>query len=56
MSKRLYTARASVTGGPSGHGSTSDGALDVQLRPLVELVIEIAASNKCLVEILAASG
>ena len=31
--KVLYTARATVTGGrEAGHGRTSDGALDVQLR------------------------
>ena len=33
----LYTAHAHVTGGRvTGHGVTSDGALDVQLRPPVE--------------------
>jgi lipoyl-dependent peroxiredoxin len=37
MNKTLYTARAQVTGGRSGHGRSSDGALDVQLRPPVEL-------------------
>jgi Ohr subfamily peroxiredoxin len=37
MSKTLYTAKATVTGGRAeGHGVTSDGALDVQLRPPVE--------------------
>ena len=33
MAKVLYTAEAQVTGGRAeGHGRTSDGALDVQLR------------------------
>jgi Ohr subfamily peroxiredoxin len=33
MAKVLYTAEATVTGGRAeGHGRTSDGALDVQLR------------------------
>jgi lipoyl-dependent peroxiredoxin len=37
MSKVIYTAEATVTGGRvQGHGRTSDGALDVQLRPPVE--------------------
>jgi lipoyl-dependent peroxiredoxin len=34
MTKALYTAEARVTGGrEQGHGRTSDGELDVQLRP-----------------------
>jgi len=34
MAKKLYTAEAHVTGGREhGHGRTSDGALDVELRP-----------------------
>jgi Ohr subfamily peroxiredoxin len=34
MAKVVYTAEATVTGGREhGHGKTSDGALDVQLRP-----------------------
>jgi osmotically inducible protein OsmC len=38
MAKRLYTAEATVTGGRSeGHGVTSDGALDVQLRTPKEM-------------------
>ena len=38
MAKSLYTARAHVTGGRAeGHGVTSDGALDVQLRTPVEM-------------------
>jgi Ohr subfamily peroxiredoxin len=32
MSKILYTAKAHVTGGRDGHGRTSDGELDVNLR------------------------
>lgn len=36
MAKTLYTAEATVTGGRQhGHGVTSDGVLDVQLRPPV---------------------
>jgi lipoyl-dependent peroxiredoxin len=38
MAKVLYTARAHVTGGRElGHGVTSDGALDVQLRTPTEM-------------------
>ena len=34
MAKVVYTAEATVTGGrEKGHGKTSDGELDVQLRP-----------------------
>ena len=34
MAKPIYTAQATVTGGRAhGHGRTSDGDLDVQLRP-----------------------
>jgi lipoyl-dependent peroxiredoxin len=34
MAKTIYTAAAHVTGGREhGHGATSDGRLDVQLRP-----------------------
>jgi Ohr subfamily peroxiredoxin len=34
MAKPIYTAQATVTGGRvHGHGRTSDGELDVQLRP-----------------------
>jgi osmotically inducible protein OsmC len=37
MPKPIYTAQATVTGGRiHGHGRTSDGALDVQLRPPTE--------------------
>jgi Ohr subfamily peroxiredoxin len=38
MAKVLYTADATVTGGRAhGHGRTSDGALEVQLRTPVEM-------------------
>jgi osmotically inducible protein OsmC len=34
MTKPIYTAEATVTGGRTeGHGRTTDGELDVQLRP-----------------------
>src|SRR6478672_8135329 len=34
MAKAIYTAEATVSGGRiHGHGRTSDGLLDVQLRP-----------------------
>ena len=32
MAKVLYTAEAQVTGGRDGHGRSSDGALEVELR------------------------
>src|SRR5437588_10134866 len=38
MAKELYTAQATVTGGRvEGHGVTSDGALEVQLRTPPEM-------------------
>jgi Ohr subfamily peroxiredoxin len=38
MAKSLYTARAHVVGGrDQGHGVTSDGVLDVQLRTPTEM-------------------
>jgi Ohr subfamily peroxiredoxin len=44
--KVLYTADATVTGGrDAGHGRTSDGALDVQLRSPVELGGEGGGTN-----------
>jgi Ohr subfamily peroxiredoxin len=44
--KVLYTAQATVTGGrDQGHGRTSDGALDVQLRSPVELGGEGGGTN-----------
>ena len=33
ITKILYTAEATVTGGRQGHGRTSDGALEVDLTP-----------------------
>jgi osmotically inducible protein OsmC len=38
MAKAIYTAEANVTGGRAeGHGATTDGALDVQLRLPAEM-------------------
>ena len=38
MAKTVYTAEATVTGGRAeGHGATTDGALDVQLRTPKEM-------------------
>jgi len=46
MAKVLYTAEATVTGGRAeGHGRTSDGALDVQLRSPVETGGEGGGTN-----------
>ena len=46
MAKILYTAEATVTGGRiNGHGVTSDGALDVQLRSPKELGGEGGGTN-----------
>src|SRR3954462_1351987 len=44
--KVLYTAEATVTGGrDQGHGRSSDGALDVQLRTPAELGGEEGGTN-----------
>jgi lipoyl-dependent peroxiredoxin len=46
MAKSLYTAQAHVTGGrEQGHGVTSDGVLDVQLRTPVEMGGEGGGTN-----------
>ena len=46
MAKSLYTARAHVVGGrDQGHGVSSDGALDVQLRTPVEMGGEGGGTN-----------
>jgi osmotically inducible protein OsmC len=46
MAKPLYTAQATVTGGRiAGHGVTSDGALDVQMRMPPELGGEGGGTN-----------
>jgi lipoyl-dependent peroxiredoxin len=37
LRKQLYTAEASVKGGREGHGSSSDGVLDLDLRPPADL-------------------
>ena len=45
MAKVLYTARAHVTGGRDGHGRTSDGQLEVELRRPKELGGEGGGTN-----------
>jgi lipoyl-dependent peroxiredoxin len=46
MAKVLYTAEATVTGGrASGHGRTSDGVLDLQLRLPKEMGGEEIGTN-----------
>jgi lipoyl-dependent peroxiredoxin len=45
MAKILYTANARVTGGRSGHGRTTDGALDVDLRVPKEMGGEGGGTN-----------
>jgi lipoyl-dependent peroxiredoxin len=46
MARVLYTAEATVTGGrASGHGRTTDGALDVQLRSPKEMGGEGGGTN-----------
>jgi Ohr subfamily peroxiredoxin len=37
LTKPLYTARATATGGRSGHAVTDDGLLEVDLRPPAEM-------------------
>src|ERR1700730_12868508 len=46
MTKALYTAQAHVTGGrANGHGQTSDGALEVDLRLPKEMGGDGAGTN-----------
>jgi osmotically inducible protein OsmC len=45
LTKTMYTAHATVTGGRAGHGRTSDGALDVDLRAPVEMGGEGGGTN-----------
>src|SRR5690349_24402299 len=46
MARVLYTAEATVTGGrANGHGRTTDGALDVQLRSPKEMGGEGGGTN-----------
>ena len=37
LTKALYTARATATGGRAGHATSSDGMLDVDLQPPREM-------------------
>jgi lipoyl-dependent peroxiredoxin len=37
LQKRLYTAEATVQGGRDGHGRSSDGVLDLDIRPPADL-------------------
>jgi len=37
LTKPLYTARATATGGRAGHAASDDGILDVDLRPPKEM-------------------
>ena len=45
MAGEIYTAEATVTGGRDGHGESSDGALDVQLRIPPEMGGEGGGTN-----------
>jgi Ohr subfamily peroxiredoxin len=45
LHKRLYTAEASVRGGRDGHGRSSDGVLDLDIRPPKELGGSGAGTN-----------
>ncbi|HEY1761816.1 MAG TPA: organic hydroperoxide resistance protein [Acidimicrobiales bacterium] len=45
MAKILYTANAHVTGGRNGHGRSTDGALDVDLRVPKEMGGEGGGTN-----------
>ena len=37
LTRHLYTARATATGGRAGHAASDDGILDVDLRPPVQM-------------------
>jgi Ohr subfamily peroxiredoxin len=45
MAKAAYTAEAHVSGGRNGHGRTSDGALDLDLRMPAEMGGDGAGAN-----------
>ena len=45
MARAIYTAEATVKGGRNGHGATSDGMLDVELRMPTELGGEGGGTN-----------
>jgi Ohr subfamily peroxiredoxin len=45
LEKKLYTAEATVTGGRDGHGRSSDGVLDLDIRPPAELGGSGAGTN-----------
>lgn len=45
LKKPLYTAEASVKGGREGHGASSDGILDFDLRPPKEMGGSGGATN-----------
>jgi len=45
LSKRIYTAEATVTGGRHGHARTSDGVLDLDVRLPVEMGGKGGAAN-----------
>jgi lipoyl-dependent peroxiredoxin len=45
LTRTLYTAHATVTGGRAGHGRTSDGELEVDLRPPAEMGGEGGGTN-----------
>lgn len=45
LEKKLYTAEATVTGGRDGHGRSSDGFLDLDIRSPAELGGSGAGTN-----------
>lgn len=42
LSKRIYTAEATVKGGRQGHARTSDGVLDLDVRLPIEMGVRAA--------------